>query len=195
MTNAPNLPISQIFTGAHGWHYKVDNTVDTGLTRVAPSDIDAAEQRLGVVFPDVLRRLYLVQNGGVIEDIVIPAASALSGHSEETLVYPFVNGALPPVQALTGLVPFWDVAFQAQEYADLFGLLRPPLPDNADQMIVLSDWPGQVLLLDLRAPGRSPVGLCALYYDGRPQEPRWQSDGLWWADAECFFNNLQRVPG
>jgi hypothetical protein len=66
---------------------------------------------------------------------------------------------------------------------------------NADKIIVLSDWPGEVLLLDLRVPGKDRIGLCKLYYDGVAQDSRWNTEGLWWADADTFFGNLHLWQG
>ncbi|MEO1491933.1 MAG: SMI1/KNR4 family protein [Pseudomonadota bacterium] len=178
----------ETFFIAPHYSHKTPGDTDDGealprAARTTPEMIAEAEARLGVVFPDLLRRLYARQNGGYVGWLFVPATETPRPVDEDWRgAFAIDYSDLVPLERLRTLK---DSYLDFTDPDDDEAMTR--IPGNADRMIVLAQRYMDTTYLDYSRPGPPRVGL--VDFDGG-SEP-----DVFFDDFETFFAALRREAG
>ncbi|MFK7941045.1 MAG: SMI1/KNR4 family protein [Roseovarius sp.] len=187
-----NLPAARIdpahfFTKHHYSHYdqapgSPDKELNHDLAFADAARIDAVETTLNVRLPDMLRALYLMQNGGSVRNVFVgdpetPRIEDIGPFSGYEELYPLEN-----LRSLHDAVG--DYAYE--EDAEMF-------PREAKRMIVLAQWYRATLFLDYRDGRDAPrVGFYDFDRSRDLSDDAWEQDATFWPDFESFMASLYR---
>lgn len=142
--------------------------------------IEAAETRLGVTFPPLLKELYLKQNGGTAMDLYVPAVDNPSNSADDwRAVFSPGSEYLCPTERLCNLKENYLLSMDEDEIEQQGALLK-----DAEKYIVLCQRYLDVTFLDYSEPGEPRVGVV----DFEKVDPK----DVWFDNFEQFFQALRR---
>ncbi len=141
--------------------------------------IAAAEARLGVVFPEGLRAIYRVQNGGSINSVCVLKAGITQTQSYDDVIMPF--SGYDDLEPLERVRPLFDAI---SDYAEP-DTQPEEFPEGCKQMMILAQWYRETLFLDYSNPGAPRVG----FTDFDNEAPL--EKAVWWEDFDAFFASLR----
>ena len=188
LTNEPVTPAS-IIRGIHYSHgeYVGENRVFDGSPNEKSAGSEAkiaeAETRLKRKFPESLKAIYRLNNGGSINSVCIPN----DGVSGNELAY---DDVLTPFSGYNDLNPLehldtaWAsfLAFGDPEDEETYGQF---FRSGTQNMIVLAQWYRETLFLDYNQPGEPRVGFVDFEGDD------WEEHVRWWPSFDAFFAALR----
>jgi len=181
-SSAPEFPITvetaSITPDRFFFRYANDTAEVTPPASI--EQVAAAEARLGVTLPDLLKQLYALQDGGGVNNLIVVEPDETPPAGVETMFNPFsgYNDLYKTEHLQTARDTFLNFAEpEDEDYAELF-------QNGTDQLVVLAQWYQETLFLDYRQPGEPSVGF--VDFDHR----LWNEQIRTWPDFETFFSRL-----